>query len=411
MDHKLRRELIADLERQIHEILKDYVYADEPLAILDFPDIRNCGDSAIWLGEISYLRKYFAGKIPNYVARQRDFSPAALRLQVPDGPVFLHGGGNFGDIWGGPQEFRERVLSELPNRRVIQFPQSIHYNDPKRIESMARAIDRHGNFVLLVRDRVSLELAQKHFNCRVRLCPDMAFANGPLACRKSLIPVLAMLRRDRESVLKLGEGVDWPWPDIPREDWITENLQEVRRVKLLGLLSALAAGKPSQRRFRMLNAAAKQRLMQRGIPQISRASAIVTDRLERTNVYQYDDELRLISKTDGLGETETFTYDEDNNRTSWTDRRDNTSSYAYDDFGNTLVITDTMGGVQTFSYDEQNNLLSETDANGNETDYTYDANGNRLSITNPISNVISYSYYSDPDRLGLMASKTDHRVI
>ena len=48
--------LIAKLKGMIHGCLKDYVTDDEPVAILDFPDIRNCGDSAIWLGEMAYLK-------------------------------------------------------------------------------------------------------------------------------------------------------------------------------------------------------------------------------------------------------------------------------------------------------------------------------------------------------------------
>ncbi|MBK5940357.1 polysaccharide pyruvyl transferase family protein [Halochromatium roseum] len=279
MAHLSRLELISDLERQIHGILKHYISPDEPLAILGFPDIRNCGDSAIWLGEIAYLRKYFSGKTPDYVSRRKDFSAAELRRRVPVGPVFIQGGGTFGDIWPGHQGFRESLLTELTDRRIIQFPQSIHFNDAKRIDASARAIDRHGDFVLLVRDEQSLEFAEKHFNCAAHLCPDMAFAIGPLSRPETSIPVLAMLRDDRESARKTCESSAWAWPDIPQEDWITENRRSVDRVKRWGWLSALAGGKPAERRFRMLNAAANQRLMKRGIPQISRARAIVTDRL------------------------------------------------------------------------------------------------------------------------------------
>ena len=55
-----RTELIGKLDDMIHASLKDYITADQPLAILDFPDIRNCGDSAIWLGEIEpYVEELF----------------------------------------------------------------------------------------------------------------------------------------------------------------------------------------------------------------------------------------------------------------------------------------------------------------------------------------------------------------
>src|SRR5262249_51583605 len=125
--------LIDKLKGMIHECLKDYVRPDEPLAILDFPDIRNCGDSAIWLGEMAYLRDRH-GKRPAYVSRMRDFSPEELERAMPTGPIFIHGGGNFGDLWVTHQDFRERVIERFPNRQIIQFPQSIHYKAPERIE-------------------------------------------------------------------------------------------------------------------------------------------------------------------------------------------------------------------------------------------------------------------------------------
>ncbi|TIW45265.1 MAG: exopolysaccharide biosynthesis protein, partial [Mesorhizobium sp.] len=103
--------LIDRLQDMIHDCLKDYVRADEPLAILDFPDIRNCGDSAIWLGEMAYLKDRY-DKRPAYVSRMRDFSAEDLERAVPTGPIFIHGGGNFGDLWITHQDFRERVLEQ-----------------------------------------------------------------------------------------------------------------------------------------------------------------------------------------------------------------------------------------------------------------------------------------------------------
>ncbi|TIU71237.1 MAG: exopolysaccharide biosynthesis protein [Mesorhizobium sp.] len=258
----------------MHDCLKDYVRADEPLAILDFPDIRNCGDSAIWLGEMAYLKDRY-GKRPAYVSRMRDFSAEDLERAVPTGPIFIHGGGNFGDLWITHQDFRERVLEQFPNRRIIQFPQSIHYKSQERRERSARIIGRHKNFVLLVRDEESKAFAEKHFDCEVRLCPDMAFCIGALEPEASEFPVLAMLRADLE---KAGDADRSAYPDIPMEDWITESARQVRVAKAIGTASALLALKPAEVRLRKLDAAAHNRF-RRGIRQISRGRAIVTDRL------------------------------------------------------------------------------------------------------------------------------------
>lgn len=266
--------LIAKLQAKIHDCLKGDVEENEPLAILDFPDIRNCGDSAIWLGEMAYLERHH-GKRPAYVSRIHDFSAEDLERAMPNGPIFLHGGGNFGDVWGAHQDFRERVIERFPDRRIIQFPQSIHYKSRARMEQSARIIDRHRHFVLLVRDEESRQFAQQRFNCEVRLCPDMAFSIGPIRPRAPEIPVLAMLREDLERV---GDHDLSAYPEIPAEDWISESARLVRVSKAIGAASALLALKPAELRLRKLDAAAHNRL-RRGIRQISRGRAIVTDRL------------------------------------------------------------------------------------------------------------------------------------
>ena len=267
-------DVIARLQGEIHNCLKDYIRDEESLAILDFPDIRNCGDSAIWLGEMAYLKEKY-GKRPAYVSRMDDFSPEELERVMPSGPIFIHGGGNFGDIWGAHQDFRERVLDRFPNRQIIQFPQSIHYRSPERVEESARAIGRHKNFVLLVRDEESKQFAEKHFDCQVRLCPDMAFSIGALRPAAAEFPVLAMLRADLE---KAGDADLSAYPDIPVEDWTNESARSVRVSKALGAGSALVVLKPAEMRLRKLDAAAHNRF-RRGIRQISRGRAIVTDRL------------------------------------------------------------------------------------------------------------------------------------
>lgn len=267
-------QMITTLQDKIHDCLKDYVSREEPLAILDFPDIRNVGDSAIWLGEMAYLKDRF-NKRPTYVSRIHDYSPEDLERIMPTGPIFIHGGGNFGDIWEAHQDFREKVLERFPNRQVIQFPQSIHYKSEARIEQSARAIGRHKNFVLLVRDEESKHFADKHFDCEVRLCPDMAFCIGATQPGTSEFPVLAMLRSDLE---KVGESDLSAYPSIPKEDWTTESAQQVRVSKALGAARALMTLRPNELRLEKLDAAAHNRF-RRGIRQISRGQAIVTDRL------------------------------------------------------------------------------------------------------------------------------------
>ena len=273
MPGKSRESLIYDLQNRIHACIGEFI-TDAPLAIVDFPDIRNVGDSAIWLGEMAYLKARF-GKRPAYACTIRSLSEPGLETAVPEGPIFIHGGGNFGDIWSFHQDFRERVLQRWPDRTVVQFPQSIHYRDPKRIEDCARIIARHRHFVLLVRDAESLEFARKHFDCEVRLCPDMALCIGmtePIGTPE--MPVLCMLRKDKEAAPHdLSRQ-----PGLLTEDWIEESLSQVRMAKALGMLHALPTFNRDNINLSKLDAAATHRF-RRGVTQLSRAQVIVTDRL------------------------------------------------------------------------------------------------------------------------------------
>ena len=129
--------------------------AGQPFALVDFPDHANVGDSAIWLGATTFFRRQH-GVAPRYVASIPAFSPAALRRAHPEGPILIHGGGNFGDLWPRHQAFREHLLETFPDRLVVQLPQSVHYGDARLADRTARVIARHGNVRLLVRDRPSL---------------------------------------------------------------------------------------------------------------------------------------------------------------------------------------------------------------------------------------------------------------
>jgi pyruvyl transferase EpsO len=275
MTSKSNLVLIAELQDMIHDCLKDYVSGDEPVAMVDFPDYKNVGDSAIWLGQMAYLSSRF-DKAPTYISSLQDHSHEKLNDAAPSGPILITGGGTFGDIWSGHQELRESILERWPGRLVVQLPQSIHYKSQDHADRMARAIAKHKNFVLLVRDEESKAFAEKHFDCRVHLCPDMAFGIGPIQpLAATEFPVLAMLRADQEK----ASNYDFSsYPDVPVEDWISESRTPVRIAKALGAAKAVVSLDPERIRGAKLNAAAHNRF-RRGIRQISRGRAIVTDRL------------------------------------------------------------------------------------------------------------------------------------
>jgi pyruvyl transferase EpsO len=266
------RACIARLQTRLDEHLAPLI-GEWPVALVDYPDHANVGDSAIWLGETAWLRD--RGLTPAYVSTIRVHDHDALAAAVPEGPILLHGGGNFGTLWQAHQDFRLAMLERFPGRPIIQLPQSIFFDDEAAVAGCARAIERHGRFTLCVRDEPSLEFARRHFPCETLLVPDMAFAIGPLARQPAAADIFCLLRTDHEQAgfrkSRLGP------PRAITGDWLKDDRNALRRTaigtRLLSLMDS-----PDAARARRYERQAWSRV-RRGIAQLSQGRVVITDRL------------------------------------------------------------------------------------------------------------------------------------
>ena len=249
-----------------------------------FPITRTSGIVvAIWLGALAYF-KAMCGSAPAYVSIWDIFDGDALRRAVPEGTIFVQGGGNFGDIYPVHHEFLQLILAAFPERRVVQLPQTIHFNDVSLIRQTAEAIKTHGKFVLFVRDRRSFEIATSAFACPVHLVPDMAFCLGSIPRPVTPEhPLLLLLREDTESTrqgassaLTLPKGAimaDWPEEDLTLYG-------KQKRHTLMHSLPELGVGvvcKWKQRELLYRNLAHHR--VNRGLHLLSSAEFVITDRL------------------------------------------------------------------------------------------------------------------------------------
>jgi pyruvyl transferase EpsO len=272
---------IERLQREIDRVLGPEIAGVHALALVDFPDYTNVGDSAIYLGAVEWLQDHH-GLVPGYVCNWGNFSARALQRAVPEGPILITGGGNFGDIWPRHQQFRETVMAAFPDRRIIQLPQSIHFDDLAARDRAARKIAAHGNFLLLVRDQKSFDLANKAFDCEVRLCPDMALALGPqprpLEARNELF---LLVRTDKERAgqapcqgLPAG-AVITDWLDEPDElrKWIRR--WSVCRTALAAPARSLDRNYQCERYYRTMAA----HRVARGLRMLASGHTVITDRL------------------------------------------------------------------------------------------------------------------------------------
>ena len=152
-----------------------------------------------------------------------------------------------------------------------------------------------------------------------------------------------------------------------------------------------------------------------------------TDPLGNTTTYSYEPVFnKVTSIADPLGEVTRFTYDPNGNLLTRTDPNGNATSFTYNTFGQVVQTIDPTGAKTTFAYDAFGNLTTETDALGHSTSTAYDeisrpietidALGRRsqtaydalsrvVSQTNAQNNITRFTY----DAVGNLLSITDVR--
>lgn len=253
------------------------------IVLLDAPDYPNVGDQAILLGELAFLRRHFP-QASLHLASYKTYHPALDDVIRSADLILLQGGGNFGDIWPLHHDFRLMVLEKFREQRIIHFPQSIYFSDDALEERTRRAIAGCRSFHMVVRDQRALEFAREKLDCAATLCPDMAFAMGPLSPSRSVIDVFCLFRTDKELLEPKAKQVSQLLREAGRshqvEDWIQEQAgarlyHAVLRRLARRRLSTSAAFSYGQHLFAVY---ARAR-MRRGIDLLSRGEVVMTDRL------------------------------------------------------------------------------------------------------------------------------------
>ena len=223
----------VDMRRTLRRIWTNLLPPGTRCALVGYPDHWNVGDAAIWWGTRRLLDAI--GVHVEYTCDPWSYEPAALRTALPEGPILILGGGNLGDAYRHEQSLREQVLTDFPQRRIIQLPQSIWFASSKRAESLADTLLHAGDVTLLLRDAASLSFAREMFRCNSALCPDAAVALDLAGAGAAAeVPLLALWRTDseaREHAGGGGEGVvvaDWtaPGPEIGLMSTAARRFQE-----------------------------------------------------------------------------------------------------------------------------------------------------------------------------------------
>jgi exopolysaccharide biosynthesis predicted pyruvyltransferase EpsI len=271
------KDVISGLGRKIDEVIEPILSHGSRCALLDFPNHGNVGDNAIWLGERAYLQGTATSVV--YACEIATYSERELRERLNGGIILIHGGGNLGDVWPAHQQFREQVIAAFHDCRVIQLPQSVHFQEKANLQRARAAFNAHPDLTILVRDVQSLEFIGNEFRVKSALCPDMAFALGPL--QRPAPPRSDIVWLSRTDVESLNHSSHIS-PEVGRTDWLKDERSPLIRLNwlLTRRLYCYRHGLPwfSGVLSRMYDRVAEQRLL-RGRRTLGCGKVVITDRL------------------------------------------------------------------------------------------------------------------------------------
>lgn len=203
------------LRSELEAALRAVIAPGTEVAYVNFPNIGNLGDAAIYAGARVALDRI--GAEVALAIEPRAYRRGIVRGAVGEcGTILIHGGANFGDLYRKqPQQtVRRRLLRDFPGARLIQLPQTIYFEDPQSSPRFLKNAREHPDFTIMARDAVSVERATG-LGLEAMLAPDLAFGLGALdRPAPATAPVAWIIREDVERTREPGAvdpaARDWP---------------------------------------------------------------------------------------------------------------------------------------------------------------------------------------------------------
>lgn len=162
---------MAKLCNRVSEIA-ELIPRRNPVVFLDYPVYLNVGDLLIEKGTEAFFRKF--GYHLAEIRSAYDFPVERASTMDSSATIVLQGGGNFGDLYELHQRFRERIIGQCRNNRIVLLPQTIHFESQQRLDECVRVFSAHADLHVCLRDHNSYDFFRQNFPNPVYLFPDMA---------------------------------------------------------------------------------------------------------------------------------------------------------------------------------------------------------------------------------------------
>ncbi|MEH7400124.1 polysaccharide pyruvyl transferase family protein [Gottfriedia acidiceleris] len=245
--------------------------------IFDTPTHGNLGDQAIAYAQQEFFKKYY----PDYeiieIPHEKVITHINFvnRILNDDDIIFIHGGGNIGDLYIDAEIIRRKVIKTFRKNKVIQLPQSFTFTKSKRAEKeKLKSKKIYGlnkeNLTIVAREtRSSKKLRELFIENKQILVPDIVLSINKTE-DFSREGILFCLRSDEERVISMEDKsslinrmkqkysnvnvtdtvVDYRIYENTRYDEINKKWNEFRKSKVVitdrlhGMIFAVITGTP-----------------------------------------------------------------------------------------------------------------------------------------------------------------------
>ncbi|MFD9627725.1 polysaccharide pyruvyl transferase family protein [Peribacillus muralis] len=177
------------------------------MIVMQTPLHGNLGDQAIAYAEKKFLTENFNDIVYLEVSFE-DVIKKAKNIKKslrPGDIIFIHGGGNMGDMYLLEEQIRRFIVKFYKNTPIISFPQTISfsksYTGNKELNKTKKIYLNNKNLLLIARESISFEEMKKHFGAKkVLFTPDIVLSlNEKSDTRRE--GILTCFRNDEEKAL------------------------------------------------------------------------------------------------------------------------------------------------------------------------------------------------------------------
>jgi pyruvyl transferase EpsI len=171
-------------------------------------DYGNLGDVAITYAQHKFLQHNF----PDYIITEIPISKTIAGISTvkkiinPYDIVTIVGGGNLGNLYPIIESFRQSVINNFKNNKIISFPQTIDFTNSlagkKSLKKAIKIYGRHTDLTLLAREQKTYDFFKTNFtNNQSFLVPDIVLALSKSKPTSTRSGVIICLRNDKEKKL------------------------------------------------------------------------------------------------------------------------------------------------------------------------------------------------------------------